>query len=192
MTLAADSFAEKQIELFWDTENDGFFITESGQNDIIVRLKDGMDTAEPAANGISARNLYRLSSLLNDDSYAKRAKKTLHAFEAEILEMPYVYLGLLEVVVSEQLGIRSVVISGDVADDQLNAQIKKLWTSAMNVCRTVARVGPGVDGGYLKQRNTALKAVEGETGIWITEGQDKKEVWAHRSLSGTGTEAQAA
>jgi uncharacterized protein YyaL (SSP411 family) len=171
---------EKQIELFWDPSYYGFFSTEANQKDIILRLKDGMDTAEPSTNGVSARNLYRLSSLLGDASYATRARQTLHAFEVEVQEVPQVFLGLLEVVVSEQLGIRSVIVVGDVDDRELDTQIKKLWTSGMNVCRTVARVGNGVDDAFLLERNEALKAEvgEGKRGIWIT-GNDgtKTEVW---------------
>jgi uncharacterized protein YyaL (SSP411 family) len=144
--------------------------------DVIVRLKDGMDTAEPSMNGISARSLFRLSSLLNEPDYAKHAKRTLHGFEAEIQEMPYVYLGLMEVVVAEQLGVRSVIISGSKDDVELQEQIKKLWTGGMNVCRTVVRIGDGVQDEYLKKRNLSLAEVQG-TGIWVIEGGEKKEIW---------------
>jgi uncharacterized protein YyaL (SSP411 family) len=166
---------EKQIELFWDNNFDGFFVTEADQKDVILRLKDGMDTAEPSTNGISARNLYRLSSILNDPAYAAKARKTLHAFEAEIQEMPYVYLGLLEVVVAEQLGIRSVVVSGDAGDEELAKSVRTLWSGGMNVCRSVARVGEGVDDEYLRERNESLR--EGSsTGVWMVENGERKTI----------------
>lgn len=37
----ADNLQKKQIELFWDSDNGGFFYTEKEANDIILRLKDG-------------------------------------------------------------------------------------------------------------------------------------------------------
>lgn len=32
---------QKQIELFWDPENGGFFSTAADASDLILRLKDG-------------------------------------------------------------------------------------------------------------------------------------------------------
>lgn len=37
----ADMLQQKQIELFWDPENGGFFSTVADASDLILRLKDG-------------------------------------------------------------------------------------------------------------------------------------------------------
>jgi uncharacterized protein YyaL (SSP411 family) len=41
----ADRLQQKQIELFWDSENGGFFSTAAAATDLILRLKDGTDSS---------------------------------------------------------------------------------------------------------------------------------------------------
>ncbi len=135
-----------------------------------------MDTAEPSTNGTSARSLWRLGALLGDAAHAARARRTLHAFEAELQEVPHVYLGLLEAVVAEQLGWRTVVVAGPRGDAELEAQAGGLLAGGMNVCRAVARVGEGVEDEYLRRRNGAL-AGEGRRGVWVLEGGERRVVW---------------
>lgn len=86
-----------------------------------------MDTSEPSTNGTSASNLFRLSSLLGDDipededededrkgtyggGYIERAKETVAAFEAEILQYPWGFGSFMPTVVAERLGVRGVMI----------------------------------------------------------------------------------
>jgi uncharacterized protein YyaL (SSP411 family) len=69
-----------------------------------------MDTSEPSTNGTSASNLFRLGSLLADDTYTQRAKETIAAFEAEILQYPWGFGSFLPGVVAGRLGVRGVVV----------------------------------------------------------------------------------
>ena len=70
-----------------------------------------MDTSEPSTNGISSSNLYRLSSLLADDSYAQKAKETASSFESEMLQYPWLFASFMPSIVAGKLGIRGVVVS---------------------------------------------------------------------------------
>jgi uncharacterized protein YyaL (SSP411 family) len=72
-----------------------------------------MDTAQPSTNGVSADNLFRLAALLNDGTYAARARETVNAFEVEILQYPWLFVGLLAAVVTARLGVVGVVALGD-------------------------------------------------------------------------------
>ena len=91
----ADQLQKAQIRDFSDPEG-GFYTTpnpessssNSSPSDLLLRLKSGMDNAEPSANTLSASNLFRLSSLLEDEEYAALARKTVMAFEAEIEQWP--------------------------------------------------------------------------------------------------------
>ncbi|KAJ4289708.1 hypothetical protein N0V90_011037 [Kalmusia sp. IMI 367209] len=109
----ADALQISQIDLFWDKQHLGFFSTPEGQKDLIMRLKDGMDNAEPGTNGVSARNLDRLGALLEDDAYVKRARETTSAFEAEIMQHPFLFPGMMDSVVASKFGIRHAVITGE-------------------------------------------------------------------------------
>lgn len=70
-----------------------------------------MDASEPSTNGVSASNLYRLSSLLNDQTYATIAKETIQSFEAETLQYPWLFASFMPSIVAGQLGVRGVVVS---------------------------------------------------------------------------------
>lgn len=71
---------------------------------MILRLKDGMDTAQPSTNAVSTSNLFRLGSILGETYYIKLAHETINAFEVEALQYPWLFIGLLGGVVTARLG----------------------------------------------------------------------------------------
>lgn len=98
-----------QITKFHDSTAGGFFATSIDNPHTILRLKDGMDNAEPSANGVSASNLFRLSTLLEDEDYEKLAKSTITAFEAEIMQYPWLFSSFMPPIVAANLGVKGVV-----------------------------------------------------------------------------------
>jgi hypothetical protein len=74
----------------------------------LLRLKTGTESAVPSVNGVIARNLLRLSSLLEEDTYRVLARQTSHAFAVEILQHPFLFVGLLDAIVGLETGTRSV------------------------------------------------------------------------------------
>lgn len=74
-----------------------------------------MDAAEPSTNGVSASNLFRLSSLLDDAKYEALARSTVGAFEAEIMQYPWLFGSFMPGVVAAATGVRGVVRVGGVA-----------------------------------------------------------------------------
>jgi uncharacterized protein YyaL (SSP411 family) len=94
-----------------------------------------MDTSEPSTNGTSASNLFRLSSLLGDDvledqqgqcegGYSERAKETIAAFEAEILQYPWGFGSFMPGVVASRIGVKGIlVIEGPALDSDANSGV---------------------------------------------------------------------
>ena len=133
-----------------------------------------MDSAEPSANGVSASNLLRLASLLDDDAYATRAKQTLLAFEAEVLQHPFLFASLLDAVVLGRLGVRSVVVSGE---GQRVERVLERLKKGVPVGRTVGRVGKGARDGWLRGRNTVVGSVDGgREAVLVCEERACREV----------------
>jgi uncharacterized protein YyaL (SSP411 family) len=165
---------ETQIRLFWDSGHGGFYSTAENQPDVLLRLKDGMDNAEPSANGVSARNLFRLGAMLDDDKYTEQAKATLHAFEAEIMQHPFLFPGLLDAIVMERFGVRSYVVRGD--GERVREQLKAFGREA-GVGRTVVRLGAAAKDDWIRGRNGLLKSLDGEAdGVQVCEGGVCKEI----------------
>lgn len=119
-----------------------------------------MDTALPSTNAVSVSNLFRLGTMLNNDSYAATARESINAFEAEILQYPWLFPGLLSGVVTARLGgVTWVVVRGlDGAQDELTTKLlRKLSVEASGGLRNVVLLKSEED--VLAQRNPALKAL---------------------------------
>ncbi|KAK3364516.1 hypothetical protein B0T25DRAFT_563528 [Lasiosphaeria hispida] len=90
----------------------GFYSTEEQTlSHTILRLKSGMDKSQPSTNAVSASNLFVLGTLLGDATYIRQAKDTIFAFEAEILQYPWLFVSLLSGVVTVRLGVKEVRVS---------------------------------------------------------------------------------
>ncbi|KAF2746791.1 hypothetical protein M011DRAFT_468475 [Sporormia fimetaria CBS 119925] len=162
----ADDLQKSQIKLFWDSTNLGFFSTPEEQSDLIMRLKDGMDNAEPGTNGVSARNLDRLGALLEDEDYSKKARQTASAFEAEIMQHPFLFSSMMDVVVAGKLGVRHSVVTGQ--GERVEKWLHE-FRSRPSGLGTVSRIGKGM-GDWLKERNALVKSMDAEKeGVMVCE-----------------------
>jgi uncharacterized protein YyaL (SSP411 family) len=163
----ADTLQQTQLRLFWDSENLGFFSTAANQPDLLLRLKDGMDNAEPGTNGVSATNLDRLGALLADDAYTQAARDTASAFEAEIMQHPFLFPSMMDVIVAGRLGIRHDVITG--SGSKVDAWLKR-HRERPAALGTVSRIGVDT-GAWLKQRNKLIVSMDaGREGVMACEG----------------------
>ncbi|KAK0935676.1 hypothetical protein LTR29_012748 [Friedmanniomyces endolithicus] len=156
----ADTLQQTQIKLFWDDKGAGaFFSTPADQPDILVRTKDGMDNAEPSTNGVSAQNLFRLGSLLNDESYGKMGKRTVCAFEVEIGQHPGLFTGMMSSVIASELGVRGLMVVGE--GPAVEAAVRLVREGARPNL-TVLRVGGGAKSEWLRGRNELLRDLDGK------------------------------
>ena len=168
----ADDLQQTQLKMFWDTQHLGFFSTPEHQTDLIMRLKDGMDNAEPGTNGVSAQNLDRLGALLEDENYTKKARETASAFEAEIMQHPFLFPSMMDAVVAGRLGIRHVVITGE--GDRVEQWLKRYRERPQGL-GTVSRVGTGL-GKWLKERNELVRSMdESNEGVMLCENGSCRE-----------------
>lgn len=173
------SCPETQLDLFYDqpatskpttpgitnrpSSCGAFYSTASSASDqhAILRLKDGMDTVQPSANAVSASNLFRLAALLADKAYAALARETINAFEVEMLQYPWLFVGLLTGVVSARLGGPNVLVVGGGEEGKVSAAdavLKRFRTAPRAALRAVVFYTPGREGEktWLEGRNAAL------------------------------------
>ncbi|KAK5172606.1 uncharacterized protein LTR77_002726 [Saxophila tyrrhenica] len=155
----ADTLQQTQNKLFWDESKHAFFSTPANQPDILIRSKDGMDNAEPSTNGVSANNLFRLGSLLNDERYEKLAKQTVAAFEVEIGQHPGLFSGMMSSVVSAKLGVKGVMVVGE---GEAARKAVEGFQGSVTPNYTILRVGGGAKDEWLRGRNELVKDLDGE------------------------------
>jgi len=109
----AIALAEAMIAKFYDAENGGFWQSAAGASDLILRVKDDYDGAEPSGNSVATLALLKLAAITDREDFRKPAEATLRLF-AERLEkipqaVPYM-LHALDFWIEEP---RRVVIAGD-------------------------------------------------------------------------------
>lgn len=177
----ADELQKSQIKHFGDNESEtkgGFFGTPAHAPDILIRSKDAMDNAEPSANGVSATNLFRLSSLLDDSGYAKLGQRTAKAFEVEIIQHPGLFTGLMAAVVNSRLGVKPIIISGNENSSEVQSALKQL-RRMVRPSSTVVRLGGDSKSDWLRQRNSLLTSVDqNKDMVQVCEGTSCKLVKA--------------
>jgi uncharacterized protein len=76
--------AERAVELFADREDGGFFSTAEGAENLVLRLKDDYDGAEPSGNSMMTIALLRLARMTAREDFRRRAAGTLEAFSSRM------------------------------------------------------------------------------------------------------------
>jgi hypothetical protein len=97
---------------FWDDERGGYFNSRAGAADVVVRLKEDYDGAEPAATSAAALNLFRLSSLTGDLGLRDRGRRAIAAFRGRWESAPHAMPQLLCAFESALEPPRHVVVTG--------------------------------------------------------------------------------
>ncbi|KAI8056568.1 Six-hairpin glycosidase-like protein [Syncephalis plumigaleata] len=122
----AITLQKKQDELFWDDKQGGYFNAASGDVNLLLRLKDDQDGAEPAANSISARNLLRLHHLLDDELYLSRARQLFEAFQQTLSLQPMALPTMVTDLMMLNASTVQIVISGELSDIHVATMIQEI------------------------------------------------------------------
>jgi uncharacterized protein YyaL (SSP411 family) len=112
----AVTLAEKAMALFEDRENGGFFSTAEGGKDLLLRLKDDYDGAEPSGNSAMALALLRLARTTDREDFRASAQRTLEVFGEKLRNTG---AGLPQMLVALDLALgkpREIVIAGPRGD----------------------------------------------------------------------------
>jgi uncharacterized protein YyaL (SSP411 family) len=113
--------ADALIDLFWDagesgSGGSGFFTTGHDAERLVVRHKDLMDGATPAANSVAATALLRLAALTGEQRYAEHAELVLRLLAGPLREHASAFGHLLGAADMLVTGLTEVVVVGDRPD----------------------------------------------------------------------------
>ena len=120
----AQSLAGDGFRLFEDAERGGFFATEAGAGDLLLRLKDDYDGAEPSGNAVATDVLLRLSHLTGDLSFEARAGKSLEAAGKSLSAQPTMAPQIMVALGRSLLAPKQIVYRCEVVDQQLLDQVR--------------------------------------------------------------------
>jgi len=121
----------KMDELFWDEDRGGYFNSPAGDTNIILRLKEDYDGAEPSPSSVAAMNLLRLGAVFDvgggaagatkTESYRERGRRCIDAFRPQWTAAPQAMPQLLCALELALDAPRHVVVAGDFATPDFRA-----------------------------------------------------------------------
>ena len=113
--MRAAQLQTKMDELFLDPGHGGYFNSAAGATDVILRLKEDYDGAEPAPGSVAAMNLLRLAGLLGRDDWRTQALETMEALHPQWSGAPQALPQMLGAVTFALAAPQQVVLAGDPA-----------------------------------------------------------------------------
>jgi len=120
----AARLARRALSLFEDKEGGGFFSSPANQGDLVLRLKDDYDGAEPSGNSVMALALLRLARIIGSNDFRIAAERTLEAFSGRMLAGG---AGLPQMLVAQMFAMgkpMEIVLAGP--QDQQNAMLAEI------------------------------------------------------------------
>jgi uncharacterized protein YyaL (SSP411 family) len=110
---------ERQIDLFWDQVNGGFYESSGRDPSLLVRLKEQHDGAEPSGNAVSVMNLLRLSEITDNAGLREKAERTLAAFSATLGTHPVAMPHMASALARSLSAPKQIVLAGEPRDPAL-------------------------------------------------------------------------
>jgi uncharacterized protein YyaL (SSP411 family) len=109
----AIELAEAMIAKFYDTEHGGFWQSSADSKDLILRVKDDYDGAEPSGNSVATLALLKLAAITDREAFKKPAEATLRMFATRLEKIPQAVPYMLHALDFWLEEPRRVVIAGD-------------------------------------------------------------------------------
>jgi hypothetical protein len=119
--------AGELLDLFWDDAAGGFFTTGGDAEALVVRPKEFLDGAVPAANSIAVTALLRVNALADDPRIDDAVERTI-ALARPLLERHPAALADLVAALPMWSGRHEIVVTGDRPD--LVAEVRRHWLPA--------------------------------------------------------------
>jgi uncharacterized protein len=112
----AIALAETMIAKFYDVGNGGFWQSTGGAGDLIMRLKDDYDGAEPSGNSIATLALLKLAAITGRADFKRPAEATLRLFAHRLQNFPQAMPFMLHALDFWLEEPRRAVVAGDPHD----------------------------------------------------------------------------
>jgi uncharacterized protein YyaL (SSP411 family) len=158
----AIQLAERQAELFEDRENGAFFSSSAAGQDLVLRMKEDYDGAEPSANSLAAMNLLRLARITGRADFQASADRALHAFASRINDTPFAVPQMLAAFAYSLAAPKQVVIAGGG-----NREMLRVFHTRFLPDHTLLVTSPGL--AALAPAIAVFVPVNGETAAYVCE-----------------------
>jgi uncharacterized protein len=135
--------ASEMLDLFWDEEDGGFFITGRDAEALVVRPKEFLDGAVPASNSIAVAALVRVQAFLDDARLDDAVERTV-GLAGPLLERQPVAVADLVAALPMWRDRNEIVVTGSRPD--LLAEVRRHWLPTAVVAWGDTDAGPLFEG----------------------------------------------
>ena len=122
----ASALQQKQDELFRDEKAGGYFESSSEDANVLIRLKEDDDNAEPAAVSVAALNLLRLGQVTGNAALRDRAEKTFGSVASQLGRAP---TSMPQMLVAYEFRLskpRQIVLAGKLDSPDTHAMLDEI------------------------------------------------------------------
>ncbi|MBA3976041.1 MAG: thioredoxin domain-containing protein [Candidatus Solibacter sp.] len=112
--------ARRAVAQFEDRENGGFYSTSGRSPDVIIRMKDDYDGAEPAGNSSLVMALLRLGNYTRDAQLQEAAERALQSFASRLNDQGPALPALMSAWIHYLEPKTQVVFSAETRDEALD------------------------------------------------------------------------
>jgi uncharacterized protein len=151
----AVALADAMLARFYDSEAGGFWQSAPDATDLILRVKEDYDGAEPSGNSVATLALLKLAAITDRANYRKAADRTLRLFAERLQRLPQAVPYMLLAFDFSREEPKRVVITGDPAAADTRAllhaahavyQPRKVVLGTVGVVEPFAKTLPAKDG----------------------------------------------
>jgi uncharacterized protein YyaL (SSP411 family) len=126
----AKIYMKQALDLFWDNEHGGFFMTGKDAEALIVREKEIYDGALPSGNSVAAVQLIRLGRLTGDLTLLEKAEKMYQVFKRPVEAYESGHTFFLQGLLLLETPTVEVVLFGKQGDEKREQFIQK-WQHSL-------------------------------------------------------------
>jgi uncharacterized protein YyaL (SSP411 family) len=117
----AIALAEAMLARFYDAENGGFWQSAPGAKDLILRVKEDYDGAEPSGNSVAILALLKLGQITDRKEFTQAAEKSLRLFANRLQQFPQAVPYMLQALDFSLGEPRRAVLAGDPGGPEARA-----------------------------------------------------------------------
>ena len=146
---------ERMIELFWDDEEGGFFLTGKDSEQLILRPKDFYDGAVPSGNSVAAMNMVKLARITGNGKYEPFIEGLFRAASGIAGTSPYACTHLIDAYMNYLNPDLDIAIVGGL-DEQGTKEMLRAYNESYLPFSTIVQS----DGKTASERLPSLKGKE--------------------------------
>jgi uncharacterized protein YyaL (SSP411 family) len=120
----AVELAGAMLAKFYDAENGGFWQSAADSKDLILRVKDDYDGAEPSGNSVATLSLLKLGAITGGKNFTEAAEKTLQLFANRLQKFPQAMPFMLHALDFSLQEPKRVVIAGKSGSEKFQELLR--------------------------------------------------------------------